>query len=48
VIVHRIARLAPLARRLPTIAAVAIQLAILAADPSMAASGGGDFPFRLR
>jgi hypothetical protein len=41
-------RLAHVARHAP-LALVALQLVLLlASDPSAAASGGGDFPYRLR
>jgi hypothetical protein len=44
----RIARIADLVRHAP-LAALALQLVLLiASDPGTAASGGGDFPYRLR
>ena len=46
--IPRIRRIAHLVRHAP-LAALALQLMLLiASDPGTAASGGGDFPYRLR
>jgi hypothetical protein len=45
---RRIARIAHVVRNAP-LAALALQLVLLiGSDPGTAASGGGDFPYRLR